>query len=38
LKFWWGAALAVVASSSPIKSSQLQPHLGDDIEKIVGVV
>ena len=28
----------VAAASLPIKSSQLQPHLDDNVEKLVGVV
>jgi hypothetical protein len=35
---WWGDAQVVVATSSPIKSLRLQPHLDGDGEKLVGVV
>jgi hypothetical protein len=38
VKVWWDGARVVAAASSPIKSPRLQPHLGSDVEKLVGVV
>jgi hypothetical protein len=38
VKVWWGGTQVVAAASYPIKSPQLQHHLGGDVEKLVGVV
>jgi hypothetical protein len=38
VKVWWGGAQAVAVASSPIKYPRLQPRLGGDAEKLVGVV
>jgi hypothetical protein len=38
VKVWWGSAQIVAVASSPIKSSRLHPHLGGNVEKLVGVV
>ena len=38
VKICWDGALMVAATSFSIRSSWLQSHLGDDVEKLVGVV
>jgi hypothetical protein len=38
VKVRWGGAEVVVVASSPIKSLRLQPHIGGDVEKLVGEV
>jgi hypothetical protein len=38
IQVWWDDVQVVAAVSSPIKSSRLQPHLDNDVEKLVGVV
>jgi hypothetical protein len=38
VKVWCGGAQMAAVASSPIKSPRLQPHLGGEVEKFVGVV
>jgi hypothetical protein len=38
VKVWWDGAQVVAAASSLIKSPRLQPYLGGDVKKLVGVV